>query len=746
MDTHTITTIAEELNQNTITKIDLVLAIDNSRSMADKQEILARAVPDLVEDLVNPKCLDKDGAPSAEQPAGPLDPCPTPGTRREFQPVLDIHIGIISSSLGGHGADSCPAMDTNSCPGSVNTSNDDKGHLVTRTDACGGGEAPTYANKGFLAWDPKKELSPPGESSVDALASTLREMVLGTGQIGCGYESQLESWYRFLVDPEPYASLSVEHGKASPVGIDEALLAQRAEFLRPDSLLAIVMLSDENDCSIKEYGQYFLAGQLKNPNGTAFHMPAARSECAVDPNDPCCMSCAQDHGSCPADPTCFDVNGNIRVLDDIEDNHNLRCFDQKRRFGVDFLYPIDRYTKGLTGDKVPNRAGELVPNPIFSDLNASDDLQLQRDKSMVFLAGIVGVPWQDVAVDKNDLTKGLKTAAELREPTSSGASAWDIILGDPAANKPPLDPFMIETIEQRKGTNPITGDTTSTACSPPSNPINGCEHPKTPSDLQFACTFALPEPVDCSDPNIALCDCKSGAPGNPLCDEDPQNPGKFTIQARAKAYPGTRELSALKSVGDQGIVASVCAKQLTNPEAADYGYRPAIGALVDKLKEKLRGQCFSRTLPRDDQGHVPCSIVEAQHVGEANASSCNACNGPGRKPIDPAKAKLIAGVSQDSGCNNGPCDCFCEVEQLSGTALEGCQNDLSPVPVDTKTGEIVNGFCYIDATTTPKTGAPELVAGCSSTERRMIRIVGEEPERTGSTMFITCTIDSEELN
>jgi hypothetical protein len=434
------------------------------------------------------------------------------------------------------------------------------------------------------------------------------------------------------------------------------------------------------------------------------------------------------------------VNGNVRALSLADDNPSLRCFDQKRRFGVDFLYPIDRYTKALTSDKVPNRAGELVPNPIFSDLNATDSLPLQRDPSMVFLAGIVGVPWQDVAVDKDDLTKGLKTALELQKTNS-----WDIILGDPAAHKPPLDPFMIESQEPRTGTNPITGDALSTACNPLSNAINGCEHPLSPSDLQFACTFELPEPVDCSDPSIAQCDCKGGGQGNPLCAEDPNKPGQFTIQTRAKAYPGTRELHALKSVGDQGIVASVCARQLTNPDAADYGYRPAIGALVDRLKEKLRGQCFSRTLPRDEQGHVPCSIVEAQHASDASASACNACEGPGRKPIDPEKAKLIAGVSQDSGCSGGACNCFCEVEQLSGSALEACQNDLSPVPVDPATGSIANGFCYVDATTVPATGAPELVASCPSTERRMIRIVGEEPERTGSTMFITCTIDSEDF-
>ncbi len=44
---------------------------------------------------------------------------------------------------------------------------------------------------------------------------------------------------------------------------------------------------------------------------------------------------------------------------------NLRCFDQKRRFGIDFLNKLDRYTNALTKDQVPNRAGELVDNPLF---------------------------------------------------------------------------------------------------------------------------------------------------------------------------------------------------------------------------------------------------------------------------------------------------------------------------------------------------------------------------------------------
>ncbi len=46
--------------------------------------------------------------------------------------------------------------------------------------------------------------------------------------------------------------------------------------------------------------------------------------------------------------------------------------DQKRRFGFDFLYPIDRYRRAFTEAQIPNRRGELVPNPIFSDPNPDD--------------------------------------------------------------------------------------------------------------------------------------------------------------------------------------------------------------------------------------------------------------------------------------------------------------------------------------------------------------------------------------
>jgi hypothetical protein len=116
------------------------------------------------------------------------------------------------------------------------------------------------------------------------------------------------------------------------------------------------------------------------------------------PNSECCLSCGQSKPhSCPNDPTCFNTDGSVKSLSETEDHGNLRCFDQKRRFGIDFLYPIERYKDALTEPEIQNRSAELVPNPIFSDLNPNDDESNIRDKGLVFFAGIVGVPWQDIA-------------------------------------------------------------------------------------------------------------------------------------------------------------------------------------------------------------------------------------------------------------------------------------------------------------------------------------------------------------
>jgi hypothetical protein len=756
--------IIEPFTQSSIDKVDLVLAIDNSRSMADKQLLLALTVPDLVGGLVNPRCLDPAGVPSPMQPSGPLEACPA-GTKRAFPPILDIHLGVVSSSLGGHGSDACSTAETQSCGGAGNPSNDDAGHLLSRAGACGGQSVPTYQNAGFLAWDPAQKQKPPGEKNIGAIAvgdldsaditkqvvtatpglvATLKDLVVGAGQVGCGYESQLESWYRFLIDPEPYASLGVQEGKIVPTGIDEALLEQRADFLRPGSLLQIILLSDENDCSVKEVGQFFLSLQQRSPSDPkkSFHLPRARKECATNPSSPCCQSCAQSAVNCPPDDECE----KSPTLTDAEDDINLRCFDQKRRFGVDFLYPIDRYITGLTSATVPNRQGDLVANPLFTDLDPNDGDHYVRDAGLVFLTGIVGVPWQDIARRDDDGVPnliagkdlfgqpvgGFKSAEELSLKDKNGSSTWDTILGDPASDVPPKDPHMIEAIHARPGLPPPGSP-------PDADPINGHEYsvPKN-DDLQYACVFDLPAPRDCTG-NLTACDCSDPNNDSPLCD-----PSQKTTQTRAKGYPGLRELAVLRGLGSQGNVASVCPAQTNDPTKADYGYRPIIDALFERLEVSVSGQCLPQKLTPDERGAVACLIVEARSTN----GSCACDPAAARREVADEHARIIEIAKSYPIAKNAEWDCFCEIPQCgdpeSSTPeeLAACQGDASDVPVikgGKDNGKNASGWCYIDPVAAPQSN-PEIVKSCPVTEKRLVRFVGDGSPTNNATLFVACEI------
>ncbi|MEM9691199.1 MAG: hypothetical protein AAGA56_01520 [Myxococcota bacterium] len=754
VEPRTTTTLVERLTQSAVDKIDLLLVIDNSRSMADKQAILALAVPDLANQLINPVCINPDdGTPAPTQPAGPLEECPA-GFEREFEPILDIHIGVITSSLGSHGSDTCT--------GERDITENDRGRLINRSGD--GGTVVTYDANNFLAWDPDANnpaKNPPGETDRDNLVDNLTQLVQGAGEVGCGFEATLESWYRFLADPEPYQSVELDGDQARLVGVDEDLLAQRRAFMRPDSLLAIVMLTDENDCSIRDSGIGWLSAQGENPGGSgSFRLWAARPECAEDPNDPCCLSCVLNPGECPVDgaaeAACNYAAGSPPRLTEEEDPLNLRCWEQKRRFGIDFMYDLDRYSNALRSGELPDRRGELVPNPIFTDLDPSDDNSAVRDTGLVFLAGIVGVPWQFIARTTGangegdpDLLAGLDSSGEpvggfqsFDELITNGT--WDRILGDPTcydvggdnANTSclPGSPLMIESAATR------TAQGLPDASAPLTNPINGHEYTTgTRGDLQYACIFDLQAPVDCTDGmNTTGCDCGTGDPvDNALCFDTATSMFGNT-QFRAKAYPGIRHLQVLRDVASQGIVGSICPAQQGSPDSADFGYRPAVGSIVERLKQALGGQCLPRSLTPDIEGNVPCVIIEARRISEG--TSCqDVCNAPGRSFIDPEDPAVIAAQNDPTTTDANAPNCFCEINQLTGTDRDACQNDDSDAPVNAETGASVDGWCYVDAATVPRTGNPAIVENCPPTEQRIIRFVNAGQGEGGATLFITCS-------
>jgi len=663
------------LEAATATKIDILFDVDNSSSMGDKQQYLQAAIPDLIARLVTPNCVDSAGhgilSNGVQVVSDAQGHCAV--GKAQFAPVRDMHLGVVTSSLGPRGTTSiCQTMST---PGAVPADylvylgpldapvayiedgyeepsipkfNDDEAHLINRTARPSmPWSTPGQLSGDFLAWVPAADADVPSDAVVEAtaasLASDLQSVVIGAGAFGCGLESQLESWYRFLIQPDPYQSIVGQTSDAENLlvgswsGVDTTILQQRADFLRPDSAVLVVVLSDEND---SEIDVRTIGGIGVNWLDNNFEPPLATSVCATDPASALCRSCAFD--TAPDDPNCM-MNPPVYSSTAAPNwgfNDNLRHVHMKQKYGIDLQFPIDRYVLGLTSQKVPNRSGEYPSggsgyyqgglaadpidlncvNPLFAhDLPTSatgpDDpaiCDLARNtatgtrtpaSNLVYYAHIGGVP--------NELLTTTDSGGNPVPKETLTASDWMSILGqDPLAyDYTGVDPHMIESYQPRTGL-PITssgatiqGDLAPDWYTDGEASATFPQRVNLPVDREYACVFALTAPRNC-DPNnennseadLSQCDCSTAGPGGtpptlpadhvpPLCDA--QNPLQ---QDYAKAYPTIRELTLAQQLGTQGIVSSICPIDVVDNAAGNdplYGYRPAVASIVDRMAGSL---------------------------------------------------------------------------------------------------------------------------------------------------------------
>jgi hypothetical protein len=500
--------------------LDVLIVIDNSIGMSIKHPLLASQVEQLVRGLVDPPCIDQLGnlVPSVN------GACHAGTQKRAYAPVRSLHLGIISSSLGSLTAGSCEVPAAPDANGGA--------RFLTRGTA---GTVETEGDNGYLAYDSAVDPNP------DALIQKAQDIILGTGELGCGWEMPLEAMTRFLVDPSPYDSLVEVDNYLEPFGVDQLVLSQRSAFLRPTSSVAVVLLSDENDCSIDVKNQGFLALRTE----PFFRANAA---CQNDPESECCTSCALPvSGGCISEG-CDGPNGPVYTL--AEDPLSLRCWDQKRRYGVDFQYPTARYVNALSlrtidpADAALSGSGATVQNPLFA---------AGRDPSQVTLLALGGVPWQDLALDAFDPSSRYRASAELEL-----AGRWDWITG-----KQPEDAFMVELDRERSGLNPGTGEFVSDP-----NGINLGDRPIAAHDsLEYACVFPLAEPVLGSP----VCEfCIGGSCSNPVCDG--------TVLTHGFAYPQRRQLEVARRLDGRGVAASIC-RQPGDASASD--------ALIVRLSQTL---------------------------------------------------------------------------------------------------------------------------------------------------------------
>jgi len=198
---------------------DLLFVVDNSNSMASNQANLARSFSVLIEQLASP----------------PVDPATG---RPMYPPVRSLQIGVISTDLGTPGS---------TVPSCANSDIGDDGRLnpIRNGEALRRHQPWTSAPAGVR---PARCTNEPNQypsfltfSAASTTPTEFRDDVvcnayLSTG--GCGLEQQLESAYRALV---------VRNPRARPGNTDP-----NAGFVRDDAVLGIVMLTDEEDGSVRD--------------------------------------------------------------------------------------------------------------------------------------------------------------------------------------------------------------------------------------------------------------------------------------------------------------------------------------------------------------------------------------------------------------------------------------------------------------------------------------------------------------
>ncbi len=300
--------------QNTKDKVDLLFLIDNSPSMAPKQAELKSRFPQLIQIL---------------QDFGKMNPA-------------DYHIGVVTSDLGAGPYN----INRGQChPGGDGAQLQAKGAAADAS--CGTlGNSLNYIEYNQKVTDamgnPTSNL-PPGQD----LATTFGCMA-SVGDLGCGFEQQLESVYKALHDNIP----------------------ANAGFLRDDAILVVVWVTDEDDdCSIDPSSDLFDTsatgmmnyGALLSYRGTQYGLvcDAPGSNAGPTQRPPYGDSGGPLNGCVPApnpNGNVMGVPGSMSEGKCIDVSKYINFFTQPKANGGVKIDPNDVILVGITAPEVPVQA------------------------------------------------------------------------------------------------------------------------------------------------------------------------------------------------------------------------------------------------------------------------------------------------------------------------------------------------------------------------------------------------------
>ncbi len=412
----TINGVVQSVPVNPQRALDLLILIDDSPSMRDEQDKLAEQVPRLV-NLLLTGGVDTDGV---SMPVG------------EFPAVESLHVAVITPDLGYSTVpptNFTPGVDFN--PTNACTSSGKAGFMQVTGLACSAQTPPA----GTLYLD----RPPDASASFDMQFVADVECVTGQAD-GCGFEQQLE------------AILASDRNTAN------------AGFNREDALLAVILITDEDDCSTTDPRVFDVDARPSNPYQGPF-----------------------------ADPP---TNSLVQF--------NLRCWEHSKDDEVDstkVLQPVQRYINEIAA--------------------------LKSDPSQVVFAAITGIP-EDSALDpENFNTDSDRYAAilahpgmvEVPNPADDGQQDQALtpacIAGDGSGAAAP-GVRIVETVNGLAGSNTGVGTVVESICASDYAPALNAIVDRIAAALRQLC---LPRPLNRNAQNLVGCEVREVQPADGECDD-----------------------------------------------------------------------------------------------------------------------------------------------------------------------------------------------------------------------------------
>jgi hypothetical protein len=505
----TINGVVQNVPVNPQRALDLLFIIDDSPSMLEEQDKLAEQVPRLVNLLLTGGAAD-------------------PSAVGEFPAIESLHVGVITPDLG-HSTEPphnfTPGVDFNPTPAC--DENGKAGFMQVEGRVCDAQTPPA----GTLYLDR------PANADMSFDVQFVQDVECITGQAdGCGFEQQLES-------------ILAQNRNSANSG-----------FSRDDALLAIILITDEDDCSTTDPRLFDVEARPGNPYQGPF----------LDP------------------PT----NAVVKF--------NLRCWEHSKGDTVDetkVLQPIRRYINEIAA--------------------------LKADPSQVVFAAITGIP-EKTELDRGNFTtdearyQAILDDVDMMEVPNPAETADQNQQLTPACGSSTADfavpaRRIVETVKGLAEANTGVGTVVESICAADYAPALNAIVDRIAAALRQLC---LPRPLIRNSQNVVGCEVREVQPEGVTCADAGRGREPEAVSnedgrevCRITQLPGGGSIGVPDGLGwfYDDFTAETVAACAFNPEqqrvSFTVGSEPQSGV-------RIRFECLQTSPPQDVDIGWPCDVAD----------------------------------------------------------------------------------------------------------------------------------------